>query len=133
MTRSNSDPVHGWRNRPLVREPDPRRAKFMRRMLITLGLALAPAGVFLLQQNECLTLSYKVEAIRSEQESLRKEERDLRVERAELESLTSIEQWAVEKRRLQRPKPENVVIVTSPQTVGPDRLVAHAGTRRAGS
>ena len=133
MTRSNNDPIQGWRNRPVVRELDPRRAKFMRRMLITLGLALAPAGVFLLQQNECLTLSYQVEALRSEQELLRKEERDLRVERAELESLTSIEQWAVEKQRLQRPKPENVVIVTSPRSVGPDRLVARAGTPRTGS
>lgn len=133
MNRSNSDPVRGWRNRPLVRELDPKRARVMRRMVVSLCLALAPAAVFLLQQNECLTLSYQVEALRAEQEALRKEERDLRVERAELESLTAIERWAVATRRLQRPRPENVMIVTLPQSVSPDRLVARAGTRRDGS
>ena len=133
MARSYGDPIRGWRNRPLVRELDPERAKFMWRMLFALGLSLAPAGLFLVQQNECLSLSYQVETLRSEQEALRKQERDLRVERAELESLSAIERWAIENRRLQRPKPDNMVIVTPPQSVGPDRLVASAGTRRPGS
>ena len=78
--RSYGEPNRGWHNRPLVRELDPRGARFIWRMVLALGISLAPAGVFLLQQNECLSLSYRVEELRSETESLREEERDLRVE-----------------------------------------------------
>jgi hypothetical protein len=126
MNRAPEASTHGWRNRPLVREPDPHRARVLWRTLAAVALALAPAGVFLVQQNEYVSLSYDVETLRSEQEALQEIERDLRVERAELESLPSIERWAVEDRGLVRPAPESVVVVT-PKRVESERLVADAG------
>ncbi len=117
-----------WRNQTLVRERDPHRLRMLGRMLLLAAIALAPVGALLVQQNRYLELTVEVEELRREQEQLRKEELRLRLERATLESLSGIESWAADQQDLERPAPEDLVIVPPPGPTGPDRLIA-AGDR----
>jgi len=126
---AKAPPERRWRNRPLVRERDEQRVRWLWRMLAALVAALAPAGTFLLQSNECLQISYSVNTLRDEHEMLVKQERRLRFERARLESLPRIESWAVRKHGLTRPAPEKVVVVSGPATPDEGDLMARAPAR----
>jgi len=105
------DTARGWRNRTLVREPDNQGARSLWRVLGGLAIALSPAVVCLVEQNECLRVVYESNALRAEQETLRKEEQRLRVERARLESYARIEAWALEERGLAPPDPRRVIVL----------------------
>ncbi len=110
-----------WKNRPLVRERDAQRA---RRLWVTLALfvaALAPAGVYLYEQNSCLQLSYEIESIDRQREDLDELELRLEVRQAGVASMQSIERWAARK-RLARPSDEEIVIVPYEETVGDTML-----------
>ena len=63
----------GWRNRPLVREPDVPAARSLWRVLGALTIAVSPLGIYLVLQNRYLEQVYELNAVRAEQESLRKE------------------------------------------------------------
>lgn len=111
-----------WKNRPLVRERDVQRA---RRLWVTLALfaaALAPAGLYLYEQNSCLQLSYEIESIDRQREDLDELERRLEVRRAGVASMQSIERWAARK-NLERPAEEEIVVVPYEDAVG-DTMVA---------
>ncbi len=100
-----------WKNRPLVRERDAPRA---RRLWITLALfaaALAPAGLYLYEQNSCLQLSYEIESIDRQREDLKELERRLEVRHAGVASMQSIERWAA-RRTLERPGAEEIVVLS---------------------
>jgi cell division protein FtsL len=101
----------GWSNQPVVREPDPQRARALWRVLGILAIALSPAVVCIVQQNECLRVLYRINTLRAEHDSLREEERRLRVDRARLESFARIEAWAVRERGLVRPDPARVIVL----------------------
>jgi len=122
-----------WRNQPLEREPDVRRTRALWRALLAIVLAALPAAVYLLEQNECLKLTYAVSELRAEQSRLAEEERRLTGRHAGLESLTKIERWA-ESNGLARPRPGSVVVLRDatavpgePQSVAVARATGAAG------
>ena len=117
----------GWRNRSLVREPDAQQKRSLWHVLLALIVALSPTTFYMVQQNECLKISYELEELRSERERLVREEQRLRIDRASLESLTSIEEWAVHHRGLRRPGSEQVIVVTE-EVATLDRMWARSGT-----
>jgi cell division protein FtsL len=116
--------TRGWRNRPLVRELDDRGARSLWRVLGGLAIALSPAVACVVEQNECLRVSYELSAVRAEQEALRKEEQRLRVEQARLESYASIESWALEERGLAVPAARQVLVLPLGHGTDPDPLLA---------
>jgi cell division protein FtsL len=96
-------------------------------------VAVIPAGAYLFHQNECLELSYRVNALAREHQRLLEDERRLRVERARLESLERIERWARREHGLIRPDDDDVLVVGSPAREGdaaPD-AVRRASNRSA--
>ena len=108
-------PVHRrWVNRAVAREVDRDRARWLRGVFVAMLLAAAPFAAYLLEQNECLRLSYEAGALRQRHEQLLERERRLRMERAARESLEKIEAWAVRQRGLVHPSPEQVVVVRRP-------------------
>lgn len=106
-----------WRNQTPERERDVPRTRALWRALLAIIVAIAPAGAYLMQQNECLKLSYAVGEIRAEQRELAEQERRLTGRHAHLESLQAIELWAREN-GLERPLPENVVVLVDPAPGG---------------
>ena len=87
-------PEPHWRNRAVIRERDDRKARWMWLAVVGMFLAAAPIGICTWQQNECLKLSYAVEALRAENDRLLETERKLKIDRAGGESLSDIENWA---------------------------------------
>ena len=80
-------------------------------MLLGLALAFTPIAIYLVQQNECLSVKLDLDRVHAEREQLVKEEHRLRIERARLDSLLEIERWAEERAGLVRPAAEHVVVV----------------------
>jgi hypothetical protein len=111
-----------WRNRSLVRETDEHRLRSLWRTLLGVVIAIAPTAVYLVQQNECVKISYEVSALEEAHELLVKEEQKLRADRTELESLTEIERWASRERGLRQPTSEEVVVVRADPAETPDLL-----------
>ena len=99
-----------WRNQALEREPDVQRTRALWRALLALVVAALPAGIYLLQQNECLKLTYAVSELRAQQSELAEEERRLVSRHAGLEALTRVEDWA-ENNGLERPQPGSVRVL----------------------
>jgi hypothetical protein len=106
----NSD-SRGWCNRPLVRETDGRRVRSLWKALLAVVVAIAPTAAYLVQQNQCVKLSYQVADLEVAHEQLVKQELELRAERARLEVLQDIERWALTQRGLNQPASGDVVIV----------------------
>jgi hypothetical protein len=111
-----------WRNRSLVRETDEHRLRSLWRTLLGVVIAIAPTAVYLVQQNECVKISYEVSALEEAHELLVKQEQKLTADRTELESLTEIERWASRDRGLRQPPPEEVVVVRGDPAGTPDLL-----------
>jgi len=105
------DSARGWRNRTLVRELDDQGARSLWRVLGGLAIALSPVVACVVEQNECLRVTYELNALRVEHDALGKEEQRLRVERARLESFARVEAWAVEERGLTPPDPRRVLVL----------------------
>lgn len=116
-----------WSNRGVVRERDVRLVRWLWGMLVCLILSLVPAGAYLFCQNECLKVSYEINAVYTDTERLLEEERRLRVERAGLESPPKIEAWARREPGLIQPEPEKVLIVR-PAAPRPAETVARTAT-----
>lgn len=100
-----------WRNRAVIRERDDRKARWMWLAVIGMFLATAPIGICTWQQNECLKLSYAVEALRAEHDRLLETERQLKIDRAAGESFSDIESWATRRHGLARPTSEEVMVL----------------------
>lgn len=111
-----------WRNRSLVRETDEHRLRSLWRTLLGVVIAIAPTAVYLVQQNECVKISYEVSALEEAHEFLVKEEQKLTADRTELESLTEIERWAARERGLHQPTSGEVVVVRVDPAGTPDLL-----------
>ncbi len=123
-----------WKNRQLVRERDVQRA---RRLWVTLALvvvALAPAGLYLYEQNCCLQLSYEIESIDRQREDLDELERRLEVRHAGVASMQSIERWAA-RQNLERPAQEEIVVLSYQDATGDTMLarVPQDNTKTAAS
>ncbi|HXV77768.1 MAG TPA: hypothetical protein VD788_15750 [Candidatus Polarisedimenticolaceae bacterium] len=103
--------AHGWRNRPLVRETDARRLFSLWKTLLVAVVALAPGAAYVVQQSQCLKLSYQVADLEVTHEQLVKQELELLAQAETLEELDDIERWALGRRGLDRPAAEDVVIV----------------------
>lgn len=110
------------RRQRLVREPEEQRLRSVARFVLLLALLFAPVAWYVVEQNECLSLSYEMSEIRSETERLRKVERALRIDQARLESLAEIERWAVGRQGLCQPEPAEVVVVREPAEGSGDLL-----------
>jgi hypothetical protein len=107
------NPTRGWSNRFLVRETDSRHIRSLWRTLLAVVIALAPTAVYLVEQNECMKISYEVNDLAVAHETLVKEEQELKVSKTQLESLADIEHWALRERGLLQPEPEDVIVVRS--------------------
>jgi cell division protein FtsL len=114
-----------WHNRPIVRERDARVELWIWSMLLGLAVAVVPAGVYMVHQNECLRTAYEVNELQRESERLIEEARRLRMERARLSALPRIESWALRKGGLVRPEPAAVRVVARPAR-SPVDLMARA-------
>lgn len=99
-----------WKNSHLVRERDAQRARGLWLTLALVAAAVAPAGLYLYEQNTCLQLSYEIDSIEEQRSKLDEAERRLQVEQAGIASMRSIERWAARK-RLERPDAEEVFVV----------------------
>jgi hypothetical protein len=100
-----------WRNAPVVREPDRKRARRALSVFAALALACSPVGLYLLQIMRHVEIDYAIEAVRSTQTELAEAERRLSIERAELASLPDVEQRAVEDLGLVRPDPLETIVL----------------------
>jgi hypothetical protein len=100
-----------WSNQTVAREVDRDRARWVWGLFTALLLALAPFAAYMLEQNECLRLSYEVSALREQRERLMEQERRLRMQRAARQSLDEIEAWALKRHGLVHPFPEQVIVV----------------------
>jgi len=107
-----------WANRAVAHEVDRERVRWLWAMFFGMMLAAAPFAAYLLEQNECLGRSYEASSLRAEHERLLESERRLRMRRAALESLESIERWALTRRHLVHPSPEQVVIIRRGPSAG---------------
>jgi len=110
-----------WKNRHLVRERDVQRARLLWATLALFLTALAPAGVYLYEQNCCLQLSYEIESIDRQREDLDELERRLEVRHAGVASMQSIERWAARK-NLERPTEDEIVVVPFEEAAGDTML-----------
>jgi hypothetical protein len=128
----NPPPVSGedrrWANRPVVRETDDRRARWLWGLLFAIVAALVPAACLIVLQAECLAVSYEVNDLRSRREALTTEGRQLQLERARLESLARIEDWADGVPDLVRPDTNDVIVVVG-NAPGDGSLLARAPDR----
>ena len=100
-----------WSNQAVAREVDRDRARWIWGLFAALLLASAPFAAYMLEQNECLRLSYEASALRQHRELLIEQERRLRMQRAAGQSLDRIEAWAVRRHGLVHPLPEQVIVV----------------------
>jgi len=100
-----------WKNRPLVLERDTRLVRWLWIMLLAIVVAIAPGGVYLLLQSQCLELAYEIGDLHAEKERLIEEQRRLTVQRARLESLPEIEAWAHRRKGLVQSPPEKLVVL----------------------
>ena len=111
MQQPTAPEYRRWANQPVAREVDRDRAQWIWGLFLALLLAAAPFAVYMLEQNECLRLSYKASALKQKREQLIETERRLRMQRARRERLATIETWAVERQGLIHPSPEQVIVV----------------------
>ena len=110
-----------WANQTVAREVDRDRAQWIWGLFLALLLAAAPFAVYMLEQNECLRLSYKASALAQERERLIEIERRLRMEREAQQRLATIEAWALNRRGLVHPSSEQRVVVhRSPNATAAD-------------
>ena len=84
-------PDRRWRNVPLSRERDVRRARRMWTLLTACVVAFSPFAVYLLEQMQHVQLRYRVESLRADSRRLTEAERRLRVQAASLESPRTVE------------------------------------------
>ena len=112
----------GWTNGPVAREVDPERARWLWGLFASLLLAAAPFAAYLLEQNECVRLSYEASELREQHVLLLERERRLRMRRSTLQSLDAIEIWAVQRHGMVYPSPEKVIVVhrSPPRPVSAD-------------
>jgi len=100
-----------WSNQAVAREVDRDRARWLWGLFAALLLASAPFAAYMLEQNECLRLSYEASALRERRELLIEQERRLRMQRAARQSLDEIEAWAVRRHGLVHQPLEQVIVV----------------------
>ena len=111
MQERTAPPYRRWANQAIAREVDRDRARWVWGLFAALLLAAAPFAAYMIEQNECLRLSYKASALKQKREDLIEQERRLRMRRAAHESLAGIESWAIERQGLVHPSPEQVIVV----------------------
>jgi len=124
MTPSETQAERRWRNRTVTREIDDRRVRRLWRLVLSMVVAAAPMAVYVLQQNESLKLMYEVNALRAEREQLLTEERLLRTEKTRLESLASVERWALDEDGLVLPEDGTVLVVPQPDSAAGELMAS---------
>jgi cell division protein FtsB len=125
MERTGTFTEHQWQNRSVLCEIDDHRVRRLWRAVLAMAMAVTPWAVYLLQQNERLTVAYEVEALKSEIATLQREERSLNMSRAKLGSLAPIERWASRDHGLIRPDCDCVFVVRDADSE-PAELLASA-------
>ena len=111
MNRPSVSPGRGWRNAPVVRERDDRRARWLWKIIFAMLVSAVPLIGYLLQQMDYVDLRYRLEGQRGYQRKLVEAERRLRIERAMLQALPVVESHAAKGIGLVHPSPEQVVVV----------------------
>ncbi len=104
-------PARRWRNAPIVRERDSRRARWLWAVFLGLCAAATPIAAYLLQQMEYVQVRYQIEELRDRRARMEEAVKRLRIERATLEAFPRVESRAVEDLGLVHPPPRQVVVV----------------------
>jgi hypothetical protein len=117
-------------NRPPTRQMDRHRARWLWGLLGGMVLASGPSALYVLQQNECLRLSYEINALRERDEDLVEQMRRLVARRAALQSLDAIEEWAAGQ-GLVAPRDDQVIVLPQVVPPRPDLLARGASGRLA--
>lgn len=104
-------PPRRWRNAPVVRQPDRRKARRTLTVFAWIALACSPLGVYLLQIMRHVEIDYAIEGVRARQEALTEMERRLSIERAELASLPEVEGLVRARLGLVRPDPLHTIVL----------------------
>lgn len=125
-------PDRRWRNVPLSRERDVRRARWMWTLLAACLVAFSPFAVYLLEQMQHVQLRYRLESLRAESRRLTEAERRLRVQAASLESPRAVEARARDELGLVHPA-SNQRVVILPAANGRGGLVARAPDGEGGA
>jgi hypothetical protein len=115
---------HQWQNHSVLHEIDDRRVRRLWRAVLAMVMAATPWAVYLLQQNERLTVAYEVESLKSEISRLQREERSLNMISARLGSLAPIERWASREHGLVRPDCDCVFMVRDAEREPTELLAA---------
>jgi len=124
-----SAPSRGWRNAPVVREPDKARTRGLAVIVLWMAAAVAPLPLYLVQQMEYVRVRYEIEELRVRRDRLAEAEQRLRIERARLTSPARVERCAVSDLGLVNPPPSRVVVLAR-TTPGSEELVARAPVQR---
>ncbi len=112
-----------WENRTVVREVDRHRARWYWGIFVGLALAVAPGAIYVSEQNRYVKFEYDALKLTKEHDALLETERRLSARRTELENLTGIETWAIERRGLERPPRERKIVVRR-STTGTEGVLA---------
>ena len=113
MAHIASQPLRRWRNSALHREVDADRARWVTRVVLGAVVAALPFAAYLLQTMSYVQTRYALESVRVREEHLVESERRYRIEKATLEALPKVEERAGRELGLARPRPSQVVVVTS--------------------
>jgi cell division protein FtsL len=100
-----------WRNLPVVREYDATRGRGLWALLFGIVVAALPVIGYLVEQNSYVRIRYRIEELRHRHEELRNQERGLRLEKAALEALPRVETIARDTLGLERPRPEQKIVL----------------------
>lgn len=98
-------------NSRVVREHDPRSHRELWTVLTLVALVVAGLVLYAWPHYASLQTGMAAEQLQREKERLREDNRKLRLEKAALESLNRVEHIAERKLGLEKPKPEQVVVV----------------------
>jgi len=132
MARFAIDSVRRWRNIPVHREVDSRKARWVWKVVLGVAIAVAPLAVYLLQIMSYVQTEYATEDLRAQEARLQEQEQRLSIRRAGLEALPAVEARAGEQLGLLRPPASHVVVVAPGNLArpAPSRAAAPSTTAR---
>ena len=110
-------------NSGIVREVDPKTSRDLVALLLLAAILVVSLGLYAWPHFQMRQLATQTEQMQRERDRLVEENRKLRLEKASLENLARVQAIA-EKLGLEKPSPDQVVIVETPDVPNPDTRLA---------